>query len=227
MKNFNHILKRRIVFFIINVVLCTFFVINTINDGVISIAIEKGKYQCINVTSYVINSIAKSQMSNNINRKILKKGNDGNIELNMDIINSLACNIVGYSQLFFQSVENQNTDFEYAKLDVELDIVKGGFEYEVPLGVVLNNFLLGWLGLKVPIRYGISSQIRGEIVNSLIEYGINNALLEINLRLYIKSRVLVPIITKEEEIEFNVPLFAEVVQGKIPDYYIGTNKIGG
>ena len=52
------------------------------------------------------------------------------------------------------------------------------------------------------------------------EYGINNALIKLIIDVKVDTRIILPIISEEINIDASIPIAMKVVQGKIPDYYM-------
>ena len=73
----------------------------------------------------------------------------------------------------------------------------------------------------------IDFKLKGEVVSTIQEYGINSALIEIKLCVSGKSSVLLPLKTKAVDISLSVPLAVKIIHGQIPDYYIGSSVVGG
>lgn len=64
-----------------------------------------------------------------------------------------------------------------------------------------------------------------ETKTKVTNYGINSALIEVNLQIKIKEKVILPITTKEIEVISNTPIAIKLIQGTVPNYYSnGINK---
>ena len=55
-------------------------------------------------------------------------------------------------------------------------------------------------------------------------YGINNALVEVRVKLYANARVILPIVTKEISVTNVIPISINIVNGSIPEAYIASYK---
>lgn len=233
MININKNVKRKLMFFILNVFLCTSLILEYMNKNLLHFFVEYGKYQCENIITRVLNIAIDEYVNEEINEKTVvynKVGEMTNIALNVDVLNSLALNIVNRSQRVIYDLENGMLNVEiYDKIidGSNLKLLNKGISYEVPVSMILGNSLIGSLGVSIPVRYKVIGKIRGEVISSIKEYGINNALLEVGLKINAKSKILIPMITNEENISITVPLVVKVIQGKVPDYYLGTQFIGG
>ena len=64
-----------------------------------------------------------------------------------------------------------------------------------------------------------------ETKTKITNYGINSALIEVNLEIKIKEKIILPITSKEIEVIQNTPIAIKLIQGTVPNYYSnGINK---
>ena len=96
----------------------------------------------------------------------------------------------------------------------------------MPIGAISGNSVISNIGIDIPVRYRFASSINSEINSVVKEYGINNTLIEINLNIIAKSTMLMPMITESFDVFCELPLVVRTIEGKIPDYYLGTHVIG-
>ena len=94
------------------------------------------------------------------------------------------------------------------------------------MGQVFNNVLLKNLGVKIPVRYRLIGNVKGQIISLVREYGINNALVEINLEITSNVAVSLPLLSENEKMIVTVPLVMKLIQGEIPNYFFGSNVLG-
>ncbi len=226
------VIKRRMTLFIANLVLCFILTINYLNSTLLPVFMEYGQMQSANVLTRIFNIVVKEQLSDELKDKAVVQNYEDTmlIDFNVNILNSVAHNVVNRSQQILYDLENGKLSDKLAlqmNLTVDKEILEKGVVYEVPISMALKNSLIGNLGLHIPIKYSLVGKISGEVVSTVKEYGINNVLLEIDLKIAAKTKVLIPMMTKEEEVLLNVPLIVKVIQGKVPDYYLGTQLIGG
>ena len=95
---------------------------------------------------------------------------------------------------------------------------------EIPLGVIFDNPLIRNFGPKIQIRVDIVGDVLSELETEVKPYGINNALVEVRVKLYANARVILPITTKEINIINVIPLSINIINGSIPEAYIATYK---
>ena len=87
-------------------------------------------------------------------------------------------------------------------------------------GIIFNNGLLANLGPKVPVKISLIGDIVTDIVTDIKEYGINNALIQIGIKVKVNEQVILPFATNEISIETNIPLIIKMVKGEVPSYYL-------
>jgi hypothetical protein len=99
--------------------------------------------------------------------------------------------------------------------------------FSIPVSKVFNNSLIsGFLG-NMLVRYKLIGRISGEIVSEISEYGINNALVEIKLKVKAAVQTVSPITNNEKRIEVYAPLSMVLLKGEIPDLFYGSQIVGG
>ena len=96
-----------------------------------------------------------------------------------------------------------------------------GIVLEVPTGLITNNYLLNNLGPHIPIMISLTGEFESFISSDIKEYGINNALVEISINIKVTEQVTMPFITKNIEVTNKIPIFISIINGKIPNYYLG------
>ena len=51
-------------------------------------------------------------------------------------------------------------------------------------------------------------------------YGINNALITLNIDVEVNAKIILPIVSDDIHIDASIPIAMKVIQGKIPEYYL-------
>jgi len=122
-----------------------------------------------------------------------------------------------------KAVEEGNVDLidlpENSLDNYDINLLKKGIIYEIPLGVVTNSSFLGNLGPKVPVRLSLIGDVVTGISTNVVEYGINNAMLEVNVDVEVTTRINLPFVTDEMTVKNSIPIAMKVIQGKIPNFY--------
>ena len=95
---------------------------------------------------------------------------------------------------------------------------------EIPMGVIFNNALLRNLGPRIKIKIDIVGDVLSELETEVKPYGINNALVEVRVRLYANAQVVLPLVSQDINIQNVIPISINIVNGSIPEAYIGTYR---
>lgn len=104
-----------------------------------------------------------------------------------------------------------------------------GIIYEVPFYLFSNSVILASIGPKIPIRFSLISDVNVNVGSSIEEFGLNNALVSINVKVNFISRIYVPLQSKIIDTTISVPLYSKIIEGDVPSFYPGlidgVNKI--
>ncbi len=98
---------------------------------------------------------------------------------------------------------------------------KKGLFYAIPLGVVFENPILSNFGPKIPFQFHFVGSITSTIETKITNYGINNAMIEVYVHLFVQLEVLLPFLSKQVEVDTLVPIALKLMPGNIPEYYAG------
>jgi len=104
----------------------------------------------------------------------------------------------------------------------EFAFLKEGIIISVPIGVATNVTLLSNLGPKIPIRLSYIGDVNSNVVTKLTQYGINNALVEISVRMEMTAQIYLPFRTVIKTLDCDIPIVIKMVQGTIPNFYTGS-----
>ena len=206
-------LSRELIFIILGF-LCALFVISffykKINATVMPIAEAKTRKY---VTEIINNSTDDIKFENDL--FVIEKSNDNEIKM-------ITYNSYEATQLINKITHNIQDSFD------ELESVFNGKDKfivdEIPLGVIFKNALLRNFGPKIRVRMDIVGDVLSELETEVKPYGINNALVEVRVRLRSNARVILPLTTKEINIINVIPISINIVNGSIPEAYIATYK---
>ena len=75
------------------------------------------------------------------------------------------------------------------------------------------------LGPVIPIRLHYMGDVNSNITTKITQYGINNALVEIGVKLEMTAQIILPFITDKMTLECDIPLAIKMIQGSVPNYY--------
>lgn len=102
----------------------------------------------------------------------------------------------------------------------DADLLEKGIILEVPLGVISNSALLTNLGPKVPVKLSLIGDVSSGFSTEVTEYGINNALITLNIDIEVNAKIVLPFVSDDMNITASIPIAMKVIQGKIPEYYL-------
>ena len=177
------------------------------------------------VLSLVINDTISNTTNNiDINNIIVTNNNSNTIDINTKYVNQILSNInkdIEKNLRLIEAGKINNLKKYFSSLsDIDYEELKGGVIYYISSGNISGNILTNNIGPKIPIKFAMA----GHVDSNIREYGINNALLEINVNVSVNMNVNIPFVTKEVKVETSMPLIIKVVEGEIPDYYLTNSK---
>ena len=167
------------------------------------------------ITKYIVNNAYVREKINYFAEDIYDIVKDEsneikNIVYDAGVINDLINSITDRIYNMFNMLEYGDLD----KLNIRENILttskneKDGLVLEVPSGIIFNNYLLANLGPKIPVKISLTGEFESYVSSDVKEYGINNAMITININIKVT-------------IENKIPIFMSLVNGTIPNYYIG------
>lgn len=180
------------------------------------------------ITKYVVNNAYVREKVNHYAQDIydiVKSDNNEikNIIYDSGVINDLVNSITDRIYNMFNMLESG----DLSRLNIRENILstkendKDGIILEVPSGIVTNNYLFASLGPKIPIKISLTGEFESYVSTDVKEYGINNAMLTIYINIIVSEQITLPFITDKVTIENKIPIFMSLVNGTIPNYYIG------
>ncbi len=104
----------------------------------------------------------------------------------------------------------------------ELTSLTEGIVASLPIGRVTNITFLSNLGPKIPVRFHYVGDVNSNISTKLTQYGINNALIEIGVRMELSAQIYLPFTTSVKVLDCTIPIVIKMVQGTVPNFYSGS-----
>ena len=220
--------------FIATLLLCviiTIIVLKIISIRVSPILMNYAELETKKLSSIVINRAVNKQLANGMNIdemfNIIKNDNGeiATIDFNPAIVNKVLNTTTNVVLINLKAIEEGNIDFiELPDILISYDKekLKNGIIYEIPLGTITNSGFLSNLGPKIPIKLNIIGSVESNVKTNIKEYGINNALVEIYIRISVTEQINVPFISKRVTVTSDIPVALKVIQGSVPKYYGGT-----
>lgn len=95
----------------------------------------------------------------------------------------------------------------------------------LPLGIILGETIFSSLGPNIELKVYPVSSYTCDVMSSIEEYGINNSLFEIYIKVRVKIETIIPLRSSVSEVECHIPLVMQILQGNVPRYYYNTDKL--
>lgn len=93
--------------------------------------------------------------------------------------------------------------------------------YFVSSSLINNALLFNNLGLKIPMKVNVATDLRSNFKTSVKEYGINSVLVELYLVIEVHSWFVNPFNDGSFGDTYEYVISSKIVNGKIPDYFGG------
>ena len=162
------------------------------------------------ITETINNAADKIMFDNDL--FTIEKSNDNEIKM-------ITYNSYEATQLINEITHNIENDLDMLEEDKDIYIIG-----DIPFGVIFNNAVIRNFGPRIKIRIDIIGDVLGELETEVKPYGINNALVEVRVKLYANARVILPLVSKDISITNVIPISINIVNGSIPEAYIGTYR---
>ena len=189
--------------------------------------IQCGENQVKYIANIIINTSIKNYLDNEEKINFLIK-EENLIRYNTKQINKTTTNITRLIENNLQKMIKGNIkdiNIYQDKITQEYyEKLNDGIIYTVSIGTATGSSLLSNLGPKIPLKLKLVGETTTNIESNVKEYGLNNALVEINAIVKTTINIQMPFLSKEIPITNKIPLTMEIIQGNIPEYYIGNYK---
>lgn len=207
----------------------SFFLLQLISRKINPIILRYATVEANRFTKALINSAIGEDVVNEIGDNLftISKNSDGEIQtvdFNAKEVNRLL-------NLVSEKIEKKLLKMEEGKVDdlnvsnalkgYNFDKLKKGIVCEIPVGILFGNSLFSNLGPVIPIKLSFLGQVTTHLNTKVESYGINNAYLELYIHIEVVERIIMPMMTEEQNVKLDVPLTMKIIQGKVPTYYQG------
>lgn len=230
--------KKNLILLIIFLLIIIVFLSLYMMNRVLSPFLESyAKAEMKKISNLILNQSLSKEVRADMNVDnlyVLHKDSSGaitSVDLNSAIVNELLGEVTKKVSQDFKLVEqgkvNQLTYYQDVFDDTMLDkkALKKGVVFYIPTGLAFKNVFLSNLGPKIPVRFRLTGEIRSNLQTKITNYGINNALLEVNMHVEITQMLLLPFSTSSIKVEGNYPLIVKLIEGIVPDtYFSGIHK---
>ncbi|WP_408641622.1 sporulation protein YunB [Solibacillus palustris] len=221
--------KNIITLILVSLVLSVVLSIYTINGRLMPIYKEYAEVQTNKVASYVVSKAINSRTSSvlDVNEIIVNLPTQSKdmitTKFNTEIINQVRAETQTLVKEYLEQAESGDLSHLPNLENVEYDVGKmeagDGIVFFVPLGQALNIPIIGNLGPKIPIRFHIIGNVHSDVQSSIREFGINNAIVEVNLLIEVNVKIIIPFASHSASVEQKIPIAIGLVQGTVPHIY--------
>ena len=189
---------------------------NKIFPSIYSYAESESKKIATNIINKSLTEELENELSQETLYNIIKTDNNEIqlIDFNTNKINKILTNLTDNIEDNIKKIEflQQNND--------RLIGIENGLIYKLPIGAVSENIFLANLGTNIPIKLSFIADAITNLETEIKEYGLNNALLKIEIKVIINIKITAPFTSKEISTENLIPVSIKVIQGIVPGYYI-------
>lgn len=207
---------------IVTVILLSFLFIHyynkRISNKIISIAqIKINEYSNDIIMDSFNKQILDEYEINNI-IKISKNKSDEIIAVDFDLKKAylVSMNVSKNIRDSLNNLEKQNLKEEF------LDYYqKDGFVLLLPIGLASKNIYFSNLGPRIPVRIKFVGNLTTGLQTKIKEYGVNNSLIEVYLKVSLNEEIIVPYSSKKINNSCEILLSSQVIEGIVPSIYNG------
>lgn len=189
---------------------------------------EYGEAEVRRIVTLIINSSVSKSVSSIDSDTLFTRGtyNESNdISFDMKKIMELVSSITDLVQdnlNYIQKGDIDHLDIDFNSVSrIDYEMIEEGVVYYFSSGSFYGNTLLANVGPKIPIRFSMLGDIVNDVDSEVKEYGINSALVEVRVQFEVRMLIVMPFTSKEVKVESSVPIVMKIVEGNVPESYIG------
>lgn len=227
--------QKFLILIFILIISILFLTLRFINMRVNPVLLDFASLESRKLASIIINNAVSKNVTQNINIDDLflitkdETGEIKTIDFNPITVNKILTQTTNSVQVNLKYIEQGKVELldltTNALIDYDIDKLKKGIIYEIPTGVIFGNSFLANIGPKIPVKLSLVGDIVSYINTKVTNYGINNALIEINIVLELAEQVILPFASDKIVIETSIPVALKLIQGTVPRYYMnGINE---
>lgn len=219
-------ISNKILIIVILLILSIIYIFKIFNQKALPQFISYSEIETKKIVSNIISNTITEKITNSINMDdlfIILRDSNGDIQ-SIDFNSSMVNKILADSS---KSVEQNLKYLEKGQID-KLNLsnynnekLKNGIIYELPSGIIFNNTLLNNILPKIPIKMNLIGNVLAKLTTSVDSYGINNALIKVNINIEAEVKILMPFVSSNTLLNVDVPIIMKILEGRVPSYYFG------
>lgn len=225
LKKSKHISKKtKILAVFILIIILLFYIFEIINQVMAPILLEQADLEINKFSTIIVNKAISQVLEDKINpneifnNTISEDGYIQAIDFNPIVVNQILSIATDVVQTNIKLLENGELLIDELSIK-DSSKLKKGIIAEVPLGSITKNALFSNLGPKIPIRLNYIGDVASNISTKITQYGINNALVEVGIKLELTAQVILPFMTEKKKMQYDIPVAIKIIQGIVPNYY--------
>lgn len=169
-----------------------------------------------NITNRIVNQVI---LGNNFKGKYLITDRNNNISYNTDLINNYVDMISDKIEKEIYNIDDISKNSDIFKSNNKYKHIHNGVICNIMLSSIRNSVLFASLGTSIPVKLTFLGSVNSDVNIETFEYGINNILVKLILKVNVKMRVSLPFTSKEQLVSVEQPLAIDIIKGEIPEYY--------
>ena len=216
---------NKIIFIIILLIISIIYTLKIFNEKAVPQFLEYSKIEVKRIVSLLINKEVTNTIQNTISYDelfITNKDNEGNItyiDFNSKEVNRILNEVSKVVENNINYLSKGDID-KLSNIDsLDKKKLKKGIIYELPSGIVFNNILLNNIFPKIPVKIDLISNVFCLINTDIKPYGINNALIKVNITIKVSVKILLPFVSDSFDLVADVPVIMKLIEGSVPSYY--------
>jgi len=218
---------NKIIIILILLSISIFYIFKIFNQKALPQLIEYSSIESSKIVSTIVTNSVIENVSNNIDMDklfITTKNSNGDIQsidFNSSEVNKILSKSSKAVEENLKYIENGDVDKLNLSnyIDYDKDKFKKGIIYELPSGIIFNNVLLNNLLPKIPIKMSLIGNVFSHLTTDIESYGINNALIKVNINVEAEIKILLPFISSNKKINVDIPVIMKIIEGNVPSYY--------
>ncbi len=223
--------KRKNLFIItfILVIVTVIYFLNFISDRITPILFETAELEIGKFSTIIVNKAIAQVLEDKINTEELfdtitsNNGEIQTVDFNPIIVNQVLNIATSVVQNHLKLLEEGDLDaigiYDMDLPEDRIENLKKGIITTIPMGAITKNSLLSNIGPNIPIRLHYIGDVNSNITTKITQYGINNALVEIGVKLQMTAQIILPFMTDKMVLNCDIPIAIKMIQGTVPNYY--------
>lgn len=221
--------KNRLIFFLsilILILILAIILIKMAGKRIMPDMLEYAEIKTTTFASIVITEAINAEINENFESKNLflkeEKGSEtmdfNPVEVNK-LLNSLTTHVnENISLLESGDIEKLSLSEEQLQ-DYNKEELQKGIVCKIPLSLIFNSTFLANLSPKIPVKLKFVGGVNTDIESDVSSYGINNALVKVNVVVSVDAQIALPFTSKTTTVVTKVPIVLKLIQGDVPQIY--------